>query len=165
MRCYQCECLNCHQHSQLTFEEPYPEIGDEFPRDCKHCGTETIFTRVLTKKALAEMARDRAEEKLKQAIIDYSRQYGFKCRFLFESIIITTPIAEWSFGYHEKLKTLYHENTIKINLETGDFARMHRQFTNRKMSCFEVIDYIAAHDQWRQHQQSSSTSNSTSIRD
>ena len=39
MRCYECECKNCHQHAQLHFQEPYPEYGDEFQHFCSHCGT------------------------------------------------------------------------------------------------------------------------------
>ena len=152
MRCYQCECLNCHQRSQIYFQEPYPEIGDEFLHVCKYCQTEAPFTRVLTRKAEAELRREREEADLKQSIMDHSTQYGFGCRFLFESVIITTPIATWSFAYHESLKTLYHESTIKINFKTGDYAKMHKQFSKRKMTCMEVIDYIAAHDHWRQEQ-------------
>ena len=52
--------------------------------------------------------------------------------------------------HHESRKTLRHESTHKINFETGDYAKTHEQFRNRKMTCEEVIDYIAAHDEWRQ---------------
>ncbi len=160
MRCYECECKNCHQHAQLHFQEPYPEYGDEFQHFCSHCGMETVFARTLTKKTLSEMRRNQAESDLKQSITDYCAQYGFRCRFLFESVIITTPIADWSFGYHERLKTLRHESTTKINFKTGDYAKTHEQFANRKMTCFEVIDYIAAHDQWRQKQKENSNDSS-----
>jgi hypothetical protein len=67
-------------------------------------------------------------------------------------VIITTPISSWQFGYHDRLKTLRHESTYKVNLRTGDPAKTHEQFKNRKMSNEEVIEYIAAHDQWRQDQ-------------
>lgn len=121
---------------------------------------ETVFARTLTKKTLSEMRRNQAESDLKQSITDYCAQYGFHCRFLYESVIITTPIADWSFGYHERLKTLRHESTTKINFKTGDYAKTHEQFANRKMTCFEVIDYIAAHDQWRQKQKENSNDSS-----
>jgi len=61
--------------------------------------------------------------------------------------IITTPVATWAFDYHQKLKTLRHESTIKINFDTGDPAAMHYQFRNRKMSNSDVIEYIADHDE------------------
>ena len=46
----------------------------------------------------------------------------------------------------QKLKTLRHESTVKINFDTGDPAAMHYQFRDRKMSNADVIDYIANHD-------------------
>jgi len=65
-------------------------------------------------------------------------------------MVITTPVARWQFNYHQKVKTLRHESTVKVNFETGKPAAMHYQFRDRKMSWRDVIDYIAAHDAWRQ---------------
>lgn len=70
-------------------------------------------------------------------------------RFLYQSVIVTTPLADWCFDYHQRKITLYHESTIKINFATGDFVKSHLQFANRKMTPLEVIDYIASHDAWR----------------
>lgn len=78
--------------------------------------------------------------------------YGFLYRFLYQSVIITTQLSDWCFDYHQSAITLYHESTIKINFETGNFAKAHVQFRNQKMSVPEVIDYIAAHDDWRASQ-------------
>ena len=43
-------------------------------------------------------------------------------------------------------------NEIRQNFETGDIAKTHEQFRDRKMTCEEVIDYIAEHDAWRAQQ-------------
>ncbi len=74
---------------------------------------------------------------------------GFSCRFLYQSVIITTDLSDWCFDYHLSRITLYHESTIKINFTTGNYAKAHVQFRNRKMTIPEVIDYIAKHDLWR----------------
>ncbi|MBR5109725.1 MAG: hypothetical protein IK099_05980 [Clostridia bacterium] len=37
-------------------------------------------------------------------------------------------ISSWQFQYHESRKTLRHESTVKINFETGDYAKTHEQF-------------------------------------
>ena len=152
MREYLCECLNCHNQHPVRFEEPFPKAGDVFEHVCKTCGCITKQTRVLTRKARAEMRTKEAERELRQSIVEKCESYGFQCRFLYESVIITTPISSWQFGYHSSRKTLRHESTVKINFETGDYAKTHEQFHDRKMSCAEVIDYIAAHDKWRQEQ-------------
>ena len=76
---------------------------------------------------------------------------GFSCHFLYQSVIIITPLAAWSFDYHLPKKTLYHESTIKINFATGDYAKTHVQFRDRKMTVNEVIEYITAHDAAKQH--------------
>ncbi|MBQ6119967.1 MAG: hypothetical protein IJK98_12090, partial [Clostridia bacterium] len=75
---------------------------------------------------------------------------GFSCRFLYQSVIITTPLAAWSFDFHLPKKTLYHESTKKINFATGNYAKTHVQFRDRKMTVNEVIEYIAAHDAAKQ---------------
>ena len=153
MRQYLCECLKCHNQQPYFFDEPFPTAGDTFEQVCKNCDEATTHTRVLTRKAKAEVHAAQEEQALKQSIITRCQQYGFQCRFLYESVIITTPISSWQFGYHESRKTLRHESTVKINFETGDYAKTHEQFRERKMTCLEVIDYIAEHDKWRQEQQ------------
>lgn len=152
MRQYMCTCLNCGGRNHLRFDEPYPQYGDEFIRFCNHCGTDTTQTMVLTKKIATQLRKLKAENERKQSIIDCCQKYGFTCRFLFESVIITTPMSSWQFQYHDSRKTLRHESTIKINFETGDIAKTHEQFRDRKMTCEEVIDYIAEHDAWRAQQ-------------
>lgn len=149
MRQYECECSQCGNISQISFEETFPEYGELFIKYCKVCEEETTQTRTLTKKTITELKRNREEEELKTSIIEACDKYGFKCRFLFESVIISTPIANWSFFYHDSKITLRHESTIKVNFETGNYAKTHIQFKDRKMKPVEVIDYIAAHDEWR----------------
>ena len=100
-----------------------PLYGDQFIRCCKHCEADTPQTMSLTRKVATELRKKAAEEELKRSIIDYSGKYGFTCRFLYESVIITTPISIWQFQYHESRKTLRHESTVKINFETGDYAK------------------------------------------
>ena len=102
--------------------------------------------RVLTKKAAAELRRTQEEAALRQNILDRCVEHGFQCRFIYQSIIITTPLSDWCFDYHTPKKTLYHENTTKINFITGDYAKAHIQFRDRRMTPIEVIDYIAGHD-------------------
>ena len=150
MRQYLCECMTCGWQKNMRFDEPYPRMGDLFPRHCDYCKEDTIFTRTMTRKAQAEMNRIAEENALQESIRDRCAGYGFDCRFYLESVIVTTPVASWQFQYHEKLKTLRHESTVKINFETGDAAWSHVQFRDRKMSNDEVIDYIAKHDEWRQ---------------
>lgn len=152
MREYLCECMTCHGRSPARFEEPFPEVGDIFDLPCEACGKITPHTRALTRKARAEIRAREEEQKLRQSIIDQCERYGFQYRFLYESVIIITPISSWQFGYHSSRKTLRHESTIKINFETGNYAKTHEQFRDRKMTCTEVIDYIADHDRWRQEQ-------------
>ena len=152
MRQYMCECQKCQAQQNYIFDEPFPSVDDVFDMFCKNCGETTAHKRVLTRKARSEINAYREEQALRQSIIAHCESYGFQCRFLYESVIITTPISSWQFGYHESMKTLRHESTVKINFETGDRAKTHEQFRDRKMSCNEVIDYIAKHDQWRQEQ-------------
>lgn len=73
----------------------------------------TEYTRVLTKKAAAEQRKKEQEQSLRSLIVAKCNQYGFKCRFLYQSVIITTPISDWSFDYHTPRITLYHESTVK----------------------------------------------------
>ncbi len=150
MRHFECECLKCSRKAQIAFpSEPYPEIGEVFSRFCPSCSAETQMTRVLTKKAAAELRRKQEEADLRQSILDRCAEYGFQCRFLYQSVIITTPMSDWCFDYHSAKKTLYHESTTKINFATGDYAKAHVQFRNRHMSSIEVIDYIVKHDFWK----------------
>ena len=107
------------------------------------------MTRVLTRKAAAELRRRQAEADLRQSILDRCAEHGFQCRFLYQSVIITTPLSDWCFDYHTPKKILYHESTTKINFATGDYAKAHVQFRDRRMSPIEVIDYIADHDSWK----------------
>ena len=107
---------------------------------------ETNELPVLTRKMKAKLRREAEEEELKEAICKRCALYGMSCRFYLESVIIHSPVAKWQFAYHDRLKTLWHESTVKINFETGDYAAMHNQFRNRRLTCEEVIDYIARHD-------------------
>ena len=147
MRQYICTCLKCGKENCYGFkEEPYPQYGEQFIRYCRYCEEDTTQTMVLTKQVVKELRKQKAEEDLKQSIIGYCQKYGFTCRFLYQSVIVTTPISSWQFAYHDSKKTLRHESTTKINFATGDYAITHEQFRNKKMTCEEVIDYIAAHD-------------------
>ena len=147
---YECVCMSCGAHRTITFrEEPYPKPKEVFTWMCHSCGCNTDHTRAMTRKTLAELRRAQKEEDLRNSIVQDCEQYGFSCRFLYQSVIITTPISDWCFDYHTSRITLYHESTVKINFATGDYAKSHRQFTNRKMTPHEVIAYIASHDAWR----------------
>lgn len=153
MRHYECECLRCGGKNQIGFcEEPYSELEDVFNARCPACGYVTKHQRVLTKKAIAEKHRKEQEQRLRDSIVDKCSQYGFQCRFLYQSVIITTPLSDWCFDYHVSRITLYHESTTKINWATGNYAKAHIQFNDRKISPLEVIGYIAAHDAWRMKQ-------------
>ena len=148
MRHYECECLSCHSKQQLGFNEPYPEYGDQFAYFCKLCGKESIFSRVLTRKAQSELRRKQDEADLQSGICEYCKSYGFECRFYLESVIINTPVSMWSFNYHEKEKVLRHENRRPVHDDMGGYVKTHEQF-RRKASWKEIIDYIYRHDQWR----------------
>ena len=153
MRHYECECLVCHGISQCDFyAEPYPAYGDTFTFFCKSCGSETLHTRTLTRKTAAELRRQEEEAALRNSIQACCAAHGFSCRFLYQSVVVSTPLADWSFDYHQSKKTLRHESTIKVNFKTGDYAKIHEQFRDRKMTCEEVIDYIARHEKWRAEQ-------------
>ena len=150
MRHYECECLECGIRRSLAFcEEPFPEIGEEFFFFCASCGKETRQTRVLTKKAAAELRRMQQEEELRASITRKCEELGLHCRFLYQSVIVTTQLSDWSFDYHQSSITLYHESTTKVNFATGDYAKSHVQFSNKRMKPLEVIEYIASHDAWR----------------
>lgn len=152
-RHYECECMSCGTKRTIEFcEEPYPKPKDTFLNPCPICGDKTNHTRAMTKKTLAELHREQAEEALRSSIVQKCDELGFKCRFLYQSVIVTTHLADWSFDYHQSRITLYHESTIKVNFETGNYAKSHLQFANRKMKPLEVINYIASHDAWRSEQ-------------
>lgn len=144
-----CDCLECGNKEQFNLNEPYPEYDDSFVLHCRYCEKETPHTLTLTKRIASQLRRKKEEQDLRDSIAKYCEKYGFTCRFLYESVIITTPISSWQFDYHSNKKTLRHESTIKINFKTGNYAKTHEQFRDRKMTCEEVIDYIAAHDKWR----------------
>lgn len=153
MRNYECECMDCKYKRCFHFENPpYPEYGDMFLRPCPFCGAETRFTRSMTRKTLSELRKKQAELDLRNTIIARCEHHGFQYRFLYQSVIVTTSLSDWCFDYHRPRITLYHESTFKINFQTGDFAKAHIQFKERKMTLDEVIDYIAAHDRWRAQQ-------------
>lgn len=147
MRDYECECLECGKKSQILFKtEPYPEIGEIFLHKCKQCGKFGEHTRVITRRAAAELRRKKQEEDLRNSIAEKCKEKGFKCRFLYQSVIITTPVCDWSFDYHRSEITLYHESTVKINFANGHYAKSHVQFKDRKIKPLEVIEYISNHD-------------------
>lgn len=108
--------------------------------------SKTAQPPILTRKMKAKLRREAEEAELKEKIRKRCILYGMSCKFYLESVIIHSPIAKWQFAYHDRLKTLWHESTVKINFETGDYAAMHNQFRNRRLTCEEVIDYIARHD-------------------
>lgn len=161
MRHYECKCLQCGNKKQIAFQEtPYPEYGDIFFHECRVCMKSTEFTRVLTRKTAAELRKRAAEKELRQSIEEACEAFGFSCRFLYQSVIVTTPLSDWCFDYHESRITLYHESTYKINFETGNYAKAHVQFKDRKLTPLEVIRYIAGHEQWRiQHRSEKVCSN------
>ena len=49
--------MTCGWQKNMRFDEPYPRMGDLFPRYCDYCEEDTIFTRTMTRKAQAEMNR------------------------------------------------------------------------------------------------------------
>ena len=149
MRQYECECLKCGRKGSFAFHEPFPQFGDTFSRYCTVCNETTIHTRTLTKKIAAELRAVERENTLRQSIIDKCAGYGFKCRFVYQSVVITTHLCDWCFDYHQSKITLFHESTVKINFSTGDYSKSHVQFRERKMKPLDVIEYIAAHDTWR----------------
>lgn len=150
IRHYECRCLQCESRRSIAFrEEPFPEIGEVFVRFCRSCGADTPQTRVLTKKAAAELRSRENEQALRSAIVRKCEDFGFQCRFLYQSVIVTTPVADWFFDYHQSRITLYHESMIRINFATGDHAKSHIQFSDKRMNPLEVIEYIASHDKWR----------------
>ena len=147
---YLCECQICKTRNLLQFDEdPYLVYGEQFNAACNLCRKETTHLRIMTRKQRSQLNQIIAERDLKQSIIDKCSEYGFECRFVYQSVVITTPLADWCFDYHQSKKTLYHESTTKINFETGRYCKAHCQFRDRKMKTLEVIDYIAEHDKWR----------------
>lgn len=147
MRQYECRCLCCNRKRQCAFPaEPYPKPDEIFPFFCKACQRETEHTRVLTRKTLAAQRRTQAEAELREAIAAKCAEYGFSCWFLHQSVVVNTPISDWCFDYHLRQVTLYHESTRKISRRTGNPAKYHVQFSHRKMTFSQVIDYIAVHD-------------------
>ena len=104
---YECECTVCRAVRQIHFENgPYPEYGDLFSFYCSSCGAETPFTRVLTRKTRAEVRRRQAEQDLRNTIVERCAFYGFSCRFLYQSVIVTTNLADWCLIRYNKLRKL-----------------------------------------------------------
>lgn len=153
MRQYLCECSVCKNRYNLWFdEEPFPILGDSFFRHCPCCNEGTSFQRVATRKARSELRVIEEERTLKEAIEEECRRRGFTCEFLYQSVVIRTPVAHWKFDYHTARKTLWHESTYRVNLQTGVPAVRHKQFEARKISWQDVISYIERHDQWKAKQ-------------
>ncbi len=147
VRCYECVCKACGTIKQKTFKtEPYPTLDDTFTCFCSICNSDQPHSRTATKKARAENNVRRQENDLKKDIEEACKKYGFTCRFLYQSVVISTPLSDWQFDYHQSKKTLYHESTIKINFTTGDYAKSHIQFKERRISNAEIILYIANHE-------------------
>jgi len=147
MVCYECQCLYCGHKTQIHFAtDSAPNPKQEFLHFCKICKTDTLHKRTLTKKTLSEIHRKAQEEALRQSIIEKCKDYNLQYRFLHQSVIITTHLSDWCFDYHQPKITLYHESTIKVNFKTGNYAKSHCQFKEKKMKPTEVIDYIVSHD-------------------
>lgn len=107
-----------------------------------------MFTRVLTRKTQSELRHKLNEEELRKMIQSSCQERGFTCRFYYESAIVTTPAAIWSFNYHDSVKVLRHENRRLVHDDMGGFVKTHEQF-RRRMSWQDVLDYIDRHDKWR----------------
>lgn len=150
MREYECVCLQCGSKQQHTFPtEPYPEPDDIFMRFCRICQENTKHQRTLTQKALAALRKKQQEDDLRETIVKKCMEYGFHCRFLYQSVIVMTNLSDWCFDYHLRQITLYHESTVKINFATENYAKAHIQFAKKKITPTEVIEYIAKHDALR----------------
>jgi len=156
LRTYECECVECRNKTQIQFKNEckYPKLGEIFTSYCKCCGGMCDFTRTMTKKALSELRRIHEEQALKDKIQSLCDYYGYACKFVFQSVVITTPIASWSFDYHKSKVTLHHESSVKINWETGLYARTHVQFREKNMNFEEILAYIHSHDTWRKENSS-----------
>ena len=98
MRQYECKCLNCGRKRQVSFAEPYPQFGETFLKHCTSCASDTVHTRVLTRKTASELRTAAYENALRQSIIDKCTEKGFKCRFLYRSVIITTQVLGFDLG-------------------------------------------------------------------
>ena len=88
MRQYLCECSACKNQYTLWFDqEPFPILGDSFPRQCLNCGKATPFQRVATRKARSELRAIEEERALREAISAECRRRGFTCTFLYQSVV------------------------------------------------------------------------------
>ncbi len=144
---YQCVCCNCGYQRQMNFSRTEaPKDEQVFQSFCERCSAETVWKRVQTKKLLREQKCKEQEKNLRNTIMQLCHTYGFQCRFLYESVIIKTPVCRWQYDYHRAKKTLYHESTTKINFATGNRADFHVQFRDKKISNEDLIAYIAEHD-------------------
>ncbi len=147
MRHYECICQKCRTVKQQLFQqEPYPNINETFICFCNTCKSNQPHNRTITKKAIAESNINKQEKLLQENIKNECKKYGFSCRFLYQSVIISTPLFDWQFDYHQSKKTLFHESTIKIDFSTGDYAKSHIQFKNKKISNADIIFYISNHE-------------------
>ena len=77
MRQYLCECTTCGERRSLYFDETFPAYGDTFVCHCDHCDSDKLFSRVLTRKAKAEMNRLQEEQQLQAHIRQKCAEYGF----------------------------------------------------------------------------------------
>ncbi len=170
MQQHRYECKVCHTQHLIAFRQQYiPNLSKPFETVCPTCKQITIHKHVPTKKTKSSFPRQKMnhqheqkmprkqgksytckEDKpwLRRALANKCKEYGFTYRFLYRSIIVTTPLADWCFDYHLPRITLYHESTAKINFETGNYAKSHVQFRDRKMNPLTVIDFIATHEEW-----------------
>lgn len=113
-----------------------------------------MFTRVLTKR-LRHQLYNTFEQRALADIAEKCAEHGFTYRIVFRSVVIQTPLSKWSFDYHVTKKTLFHENAVKYNFKTGNYAQAHVQFRDRPMRCTAVIDFIATHEKWKLAQKNS----------
>lgn len=91
MKTFECMCSECGYITQVTFTNyEYPQLGVQFESYCRQCEADTGFVRVPTRKALAEQKRQYEEQVIQKKIKDLCEQYGFGCRFVYQSVVITT---------------------------------------------------------------------------
>lgn len=128
-----CQCATCGSRANFTFpSDTCPQYGEHFPHYCTTCACEREHVLVLTRKIATEIRVAEQERQLHDSILALCTHYGFICRFVYQSVLITTPVCNWFFDYHRPRKTLYHESTIKVNFVTGDYAKSHKQFKSEK---------------------------------
>ena len=146
---YTIKCARCGKENPIRVSgADLPDPDAVIVHRCKGCEAETSHSYVLTRKFRTALRQKQKEEEQRQQLRALCEGYGFACRFLFQSVIITTPLSDWCFDYHQSRVTLWHESTIKVNFTTGDAAKAHCQFRERKMTAAQVIEYISEHEKW-----------------